>query len=64
MSQREMNQILIDEINDYLRLCDADLAGYGLRRESLEYRLEVLLQEQGTHAGYLRGEIAALALVR
>ncbi len=38
------NEILIDEIREYLALSDAMLTGYGLNRATLEYQLSQLLE--------------------
>ncbi|MCI0665886.1 MAG: hypothetical protein L0220_32930 [Acidobacteria bacterium] len=41
-NQSEFDRELADEIQAYLALTDAELAGYGLIRSVLEYQLEQL----------------------
>ena len=45
ITQQEYTLTLIDEIDDFLRLTDGELMGYGLDRDVLEERREGLLRE-------------------
>ena len=44
-TQQEYTLIVIDEIDDFLRLTDGELMRYGLDRDGLEERREGLLRE-------------------
>ena len=39
------DEILADELREYLALSDDQLSGYGLDRQTLEYQLEAANQE-------------------
>ena len=48
----EDTKLLIDEVNEYLKLTDAQLAGYGLNRARLLSDLEMLKEELADEEAY------------